>query len=71
VFRQDGGVINDGAVFGEVDHIHGDELGAEGHDVQLSAHRFIRLHHLWEWLTLHPPPWELKHRRPVLLRHHR
>lgn len=34
---QDGGMVDDGAMLGEVDDVHGDKLGAEGHDVELST----------------------------------
>lgn len=70
VQRQDGRVVNDGAVLRVVDDIHGDELGAEGHHVELGPHRLIRIHHLRDGLSLHPPAGEFKHRRAVLLRRH-
>lgn len=69
--RQDGGVVDDGAVLGVIDDVHGDELGAEGHDVELGTHRLVGIHHLRDGPPLDPPPWELEHRRPVLLRRHR
>ena len=68
---QDGRVVDDGAVLGVVDDVHGDELGAEGHDVKLGAHRLVGLHHLGDGLPLESPPGELEHRRPVLLCRHR
>lgn len=68
---QKGRVVNDGAVFGVVNHIHWDELRAEGHDVQLGAHRLVRLHYFRNGLPLHPPAWELEHWCPVLLCHRR
>lgn len=68
---QDGGVVDDGAVLGVVDDVHGDELGAEGHDVELGAHRLVGLHHLRDGLPLDPPPRELKHRSPIFLCCHR
>lgn len=69
--RQDGRVVDDGAVLGVIDDVHGDELGAEGHDIELGAHSLVRIHHLRDGLPLHPPPWELEHRSPILLRCHR
>lgn len=69
--RQDGRVVDDGAMLGVINYVHGDELGAEGHDVEFSAHRLVGIHHLWDGLPLDPPPWELEHRRPVLLCCHR
>ena len=33
VLGQDGGVVDDGAMLGTVDDIHGNELGAEGHHI--------------------------------------
>lgn len=71
VQRQDGWVVDDGAVLGVINYVHGDELGAEGHDVELGTHRLVGVHHLWDGLPLDPPPWELEHRRPVLLCRHR
>lgn len=68
---QDGGMIDDGAVLRAVDNIHGDELGAEGHDVEFGTHCVVGVHHLWDGLPLDAPPGELEHRRPVLLRCHR
>lgn len=68
---QDRGVVDDGAVLGVIDYVHGDELGAEGHDVELGAHSLVRFQHLWDGLPLDSPPWELEHRRPVLLCRHR
>lgn len=66
--RKDGGVVDDGAVLWVIDDIHGDELWAEGHDIELSSHRFVSIHHLRDGLPLDSPPWELKHRCPVLFR---
>ena len=71
VQRQDGRVVDDGAVLGVIDDVHGDELGAEGHDVELGTHRLVGIHHLRDGLPLDPPPWELEHGSPVLLRRHR
>lgn len=68
---KDGGVVDDGAVLWVVDDVHGDKLGAEGHDVKFSTHRFVGLHYLWNGFPLDPPPRELEHRRPFFLRHHR
>lgn len=70
VQRQDGRVVNDGAVLGVIDDVHGDELGAEGHHVELGSHRLVSTHHLRDGLSLHPPAGELKHGRAVLLRCH-
>lgn len=68
---QDGGVVDDGSVGRVVDHVHGDELGAEGHDVELSPHRLVGLHYFRDGLPFDAPPRELKDRRPVLLCHYR
>lgn len=70
VQRQDGRVVNDGAVLRVFDDIHGDELGAEGHHVEFGSHRLVRVHHLRDGLSLQPPAGELKHGRAVLLRCH-
>lgn len=69
--RQDGRVVDDGAVFGVVDDLHGDELGAEGHDVELGPHGFVGVPHFWEGSPLDPPLGEFENRRPVLLGRHR
>lgn len=68
---QDGGVVDDGAVLGEVDDVHGDKLGAEGHHIELSAYSFVGLNHLRDGFALYPPPRELEHRRSVFLCCHR
>lgn len=70
VQRQQRRVVDDGAVRGVVDHVHGDELGAEGHHVELGADRFVSVHHLRDGLPFDSPPGELKQRRPVFLRGH-
>lgn len=70
VSGQERRVVDDGAVSGMVDHIHGNELGAEGHDVEFSAHGFVGFHHLRDWLPLHSPARELKHRCAVFFRCH-
>lgn len=69
--RQDGWMVDDGAVFGVIDDVHGDELGAERHDVELGSHCFVGVHHLWNGLPFDPPPREFKDRGPVLLCRHR
>lgn len=68
VARQQRRVVDDGAQFGVVDHLHGDELGAEGQDVELGAGGSVLGHHLWDGLTFDPPARELKDRNAVLLR---
>lgn len=67
VQRQDGRVVDDGAVLRVVDDLHGDELGAEGHDVEFGPHRVVRSPHIRQGIALHPPLGEFEHRRPVLL----
>lgn len=68
---QDGRVVDDGAVVGVVDDPHGDELGAEGHDVELSPNRSVGIPHLWEGVPFDSPLWEFENWRPVLLCRHR
>ena len=46
VLGQDGGVIDDGAMFRIVDDIHGNELGTEGQHIQLSTKGLVLLKHL-------------------------
>lgn len=65
--RQQGGVVDDGAVFGVVDDLHGDELGAEGQDIELSTCGFVLGHHLRNGLALHTPAGELEDSHAILL----
>lgn len=65
---KDGGMVNDGAVLGMIDDVHGDELGAERHDVDLGIHRHVGFHHFRDGLSFHSPPRELENRCAVLLR---
>lgn len=66
--RQQGGVVDDGAVFRVVNDLHGDKLGAERQNVELWACGLVLRHHLRKGLTLHPPAGELKHRNAIFLR---
>lgn len=66
--RQQGGVVDDGAVPGPIDHLHGDELGAEGQDVELGAAGLVLSHHLRDGLALHAPARELEDGNAILLR---
>lgn len=66
--RQQGGVVDDGAVSGVVDDLHGDELRAEGQDVELCAKGRVLSHHLRDGLALHTPAGELEDGDTVLLR---
>lgn len=66
--RQQGGVVDDGAVLRVVDHLHGDELGAEGQDVEFGARGGVLSHHLWDGLALDAPAGELEDGNAVLLR---
>lgn len=59
--RQQRGVVDDGAVFGMVNNLHGNELGAEGHDVQFGACGFVLGHNLGYGLALHTPARKLEH----------
>ena len=43
---EDGGVVDDGAVFGGVYHIHRDELSTEGHHVEFRLHTLVLLEDL-------------------------
>ena len=43
---QDGGVVDDGAVLRVVDDVHGNELGTEGHHIELSTKGLVLLKHL-------------------------
>jgi len=57
-------------MLGVVDDIHGDELGTEGHDIELCTHSFICLHHLQDRLPLDSPPRKLENWSSILLRCH-
>lgn len=61
-------MVDDGAQFGVIDHLHGDELGAKGQDVELGAGGGVLSHHLWDGLTFDPPARELEDGNAVLLR---
>ena len=69
VARQQGGVVDDGLVAGQVDDLVGDELGAEGQDVEVDVQRPVLLEHLRHGHLLHLPPLVLEHRH--VLRHRR
>lgn len=71
VARQQRRVVNDGAVFGGVDNLHGDELRAEGQHVELGTGGAVLAHHLRDSLTLYSPARELEHWHAVLLCFHR
>lgn len=64
---QQGRVVDDGAMLWLVDDFHGDELGAEGQNVELSTRGVILRHHLRDGLTLHTPAGELKDRHAIFL----
>lgn len=68
VARQQRRVVDDGAQLGVIDHLHGDELGAEGQDVELGAGGGVLSHHLWDGLTFDPPARELEDGNAVLFR---
>lgn len=65
---QQGGVVDDGAVLGVVDDLHGDELGAERQDVELGAGGCVLSHHLGDGLALHTPAGEFEDGDTILLR---
>lgn len=65
---QQGGMIDDGAMFGVINDLHRDELGAEGQNIEFCSSSFVLIHHLWDGLALHSPAGELEDRDPVLLR---
>ncbi len=56
---EDGGVVDDGAVFGVVYHIHGNELGAEWQHIQIRFKRLVLLQDLQRkstnCITVKPP----------------
>lgn len=68
VARQQGGVVDDGAVFGVVNDLHGNELGAEGQNVELGTRSLVLRHYLRDGLALHTPAGELEHGHAIFLR---
>lgn len=64
---QQRGVVDDGAVLGLVDDLHGNELRAERQDVELSSSPRVLVHHLGDGLALHAPAGEFEHGNTVLL----
>lgn len=65
--RQQGRVVDDGAVLGLVDDLHGNKLRAERQDVELRSGPRVLGHHLGDGLTLHTPAGEFENRNAVLL----
>lgn len=61
-------MVDDGAELGVIDDLHGDELGAEGHDVELGTRGGVLSHHLWDGLSLDAPARELEDGNSILLR---
>lgn len=64
---QQRGVVDDGAVLGVVDNLHGDELGAERQHVELGARGLVLGHHLRQRLALQAPAGKLEDRHIVPL----
>ena len=68
VARQQGGVVDDRAVFRVVDDLHGDELGAKGQNIEFSTCGLVLSYHLWDGLALHTPAGGLEYRNTIFLR---
>lgn len=66
VSRQNRGVVDNGAMFGVVNDLHGDILGAKCEDIELSSCGLVLVNNLWNDLTLHTPAGELKNSNSVL-----
>lgn len=60
-------VVDDGAMAGGIDDLHGDELAAEGQDVELSTQSLVFCHHVRQSLSFLPPAGKLKHWYSILL----
>lgn len=60
-------VVDDGAMAGGTDDLHGDELAAEGQDVEFSTQSLVFCHHIRQSLSFYPPAGELEHRHSILL----
>jgi len=54
-------MVADAAQRSAVDHLHGNELGAEGQDVKGGAHRLVLLQDLGQSHALATPAGELEH----------
>lgn len=60
-------VVDNGAMAGGIDDLHGDELAAEGQDIELSTQSLVFCHHVRHSLSSRPPAGELKHWHSILL----
>ena len=60
-------VVDNGAMAGGIDDLHGDELAAEGQDIELSTQSLVYCHHVRHSLSSRPPAGELKHWHSILL----
>lgn len=60
-------VVDDGAVAGRVDDLHGDELAAEGQDVELGTQSLVFGHDVGQSLSFRPPAGKLEHWHTILL----
>lgn len=60
-------VVDDGAMAGGIDDLHGDELAAEGQDVELGTQSLVFCHHIRQSLSFHPPAGKLEHWHSILL----
>ena len=69
--RQDGGMVADAAVPRVVDHLHGDELRAEGEDVEVDLEALVELEDLGQRHTLAAPGLDLEDRRVISLGRYR
>jgi hypothetical protein len=60
-------MVDDGAMPGGIDDLHGYELAAEGEHVEFCTQSLVLGHDLGQSLSSSPPPRELKHGHAILL----
>lgn len=65
--REQTWVVDNGAMEGSIDDLHGNELAAEGQDIELGTQSLVFFHHLWQSLSSRPPAGELEHWHSILL----
>lgn len=65
---QQGRMVDNGSLFGVVNDLHGDELGAKRQDVELCTSGLVLGHYLGDGGPFHPPSRELEDGYAIFLR---
>lgn len=60
-------MVDDRTLFGVVNDLHGDELGAKGQNIEVCLGSLVLIHHFWDGLAFHSPAGELENRDTILL----